>query len=149
MATSPQLSTSAEELFLPDRQKLISSVDISSLFTAGVLSRCDHRDSWLNELTPGEKAQIGDVCEKRYAEFAAGRCQARQLIEVLTGVSETLLIGEFRQPLWPAAVTGSISHSDNYCAVAVAPKSLLDGICLLYTSPSPRDRTRSRMPSSA
>ena len=27
--------------------------------------------------------------------------------------------------------------------------SLKDGICLLYTSPSPRDRTRSRMPSSA
>ena len=25
----------------------------------------------------------------------------------------------------------------------------LDGTCLLYTSPSPRDRTRSRMPSSA
>ena len=24
-----------------------------------------------------------------------------------------------------------------------------DGACLLYTSPSPRDRTRSRMPSSA
>ena len=28
------------------------------------------------------------------------------------------------------------------------PEILLDG-CLLYTSPSPRDRTRSRMPSSA
>ena len=26
---------------------------------------------------------------------------------------------------------------------------VLDNICLLYTSPSPRDRTRSRMPSSA
>ena len=25
----------------------------------------------------------------------------------------------------------------------------LSGVCLLYTSPSPRDRTRSRMPSSA
>ena len=25
----------------------------------------------------------------------------------------------------------------------------LDRVCLLYTSPSPRDRTRSRMPSSA
>ena len=25
----------------------------------------------------------------------------------------------------------------------------MSGICLLYTSPSPRDRTRSRMPSSA
>ena len=27
--------------------------------------------------------------------------------------------------------------------------SPLGGVCLLYTSPSPRDRTRSRMPSSA
>ena len=27
--------------------------------------------------------------------------------------------------------------------------SMWHGICLLYTSPSPRDRTRSRMPSSA
>ena len=27
--------------------------------------------------------------------------------------------------------------------------SMGTGICLLYTSPSPRDRTRSRMPSSA
>ena len=29
------------------------------------------------------------------------------------------------------------------------PKKQLSVICLLYTSPSPRDRTRSRMPSSA
>ena len=28
-------------------------------------------------------------------------------------------------------------------------KKILQNICLLYTSPSPRDRTRSRMPSSA
>ena len=26
---------------------------------------------------------------------------------------------------------------------------VLDGVCLLYTSPSPRDRQKSRMPSSA
>ena len=29
------------------------------------------------------------------------------------------------------------------------PEPAIDRICLLYTSPSPRDRTRSRMPSSA
>ena len=29
------------------------------------------------------------------------------------------------------------------------PGAALDYFCLLYTSPSPRDRTRSRMPSSA
>ena len=128
MATSAQLNTSGEALFLPDRQKLISSIDISSLFATGVLTRCDHRDGWIDELTPTEKAQIGDVCEKRYAEFAAGRSQARQLIAALTGVAETLSIGEYRQPLWPDTVVGSISHSDLYCAVAVAPGSLLGGI---------------------
>ena len=34
---------------------------------------------------------------------------------------------------------------DNYELI----ESELPDICLLYTSPSPRDRTRSRMPSSA
>ena len=33
--------------------------------------------------------------------------------------------------------------------LALIGLSLLNGDCLLYTSPSPRDRTRSRMPSSA
>ena len=33
------------------------------------------------------------------------------------------------------------------CVVGVADVSF--AVCLLYTSPSPRDRTRSRMPSSA
>ena len=32
--------------------------------------------------------------------------------------------------------------------ITQSPMALV-GICLLYTSPSPRDRTRSRMPSSA
>ena len=33
--------------------------------------------------------------------------------------------------------------------VADVEQSAIDSACLLYTSPSPRDRTRSRMPSSA
>ena len=38
----------------------------------------------------------------------------------------------------------------NFVAVLVKPdEEILEKICLLYTSPSPRDRTRSRMPSSA
>ncbi len=128
MSISAQLSSAYEEHFLADRQSSVSSVDISTLFATGVLTRCDHRDSWTDELTPSEKASIGDVCEKRYAEFAAGRNQARRLIEALTGVSESLLSGDDRQPLWPRSVTGSISHSNDYCAVAVAPKSVLDSI---------------------
>ena len=56
-------------------------------------------------------------------------------------------------------VRGEISgykgpHSSGHCYFALKDESAkIDGViwkgCLLYTSPSPRDRTRSRMPSSA
>ena len=39
------------------------------------------------------------------------------------------------------------AYSDFHCDVDCS--TMTTGICLLYTSPSPRDRTRSRMPSSA
>ena len=41
-----------------------------------------------------------------------------------------------------------VDEDDDDLDVESVPKVELD-ICLLYTSPSPRDRTRSRMPSSA
>ena len=44
--------------------------------------------------------------------------------------------------------TGNIESKKVY---AIKPLTFMNnsGTCLLYTSPSPRDRTRSRMPSSA
>ena len=53
--------------------------------------------------------------------------------------------------------TGAILNNDTsqynqYLALRAKRKQgtdRIDNICLLYTSPSPRDRTRSRMPSSA
>ena len=43
-----------------------------------------------------------------------------------------------------------IEKSDKVVVVSDSIKQLLlNKSCLLYTSPSPRDRTRSRMPSSA
>ena len=43
------------------------------------------------------------------------------------------------------AVEVAATHDDTKYALG----SVLNHVCLLYTSPSPRDRTRSRMPSSA
>lgn len=115
-------NTSGEEEFLPARQLIGSAPDISGLFPAGVLTLCEHQANWASDITPQEREQLGDVCEKRFVEFCAGRSQARRLIAMVTGTAQSLLIGDFRQPLWPSAVTGSISHSDHFCAVAVAPK---------------------------
>ena len=39
--------------------------------------------------------------------------------------------------------------SEDFDESSLRPKRFSDYTCLLYTSPSPRDRTRSRMPSSA
>ena len=50
-----------------------------------------------------------------------------------------------------AVVTHTRLKADDEHGIVVDPASKLEEeiICLLYTSPSPRDRTRSRMPSSA
>ena len=42
-----------------------------------------------------------------------------------------------------------IGHTTNFTSRKNQHKTPCINICLLYTSPSPRDRTRSRMPSSA
>ena len=59
----------------------------------------------------------------------------------------TVCVGPLRSKLWTRANTlgdwGSFSDKE-----LVSLHGLLES-CLLYTSPSPRDRTRSRMPSSA
>ena len=48
-------------------------------------------------------------------------------------IAQKILINGKKEPLFPG-VFGIFGHGN---------------VCLLYTSPSPRDRTRSRMPSSA
>lgn len=121
-ASSSQWS---EMEFLPARQTTQAAPDISSLFPDGVLTLVEHRDNWSKALAPAERAQLGDVCEKRQAEYAAGRNQARRLIAVLTGTAEPLLAGDYRQPLWPEGIAGSISHSDDFCGVAVARDSTI------------------------
>jgi len=43
----------------------------------------------------------------------------------------------------------AMAAAHGYFMVTGRPQVVLVHVCLLYTSPSPRDRTRSRMPSSA
>jgi len=110
------------------------------------------------------------------ASGAEGARQCRELIEVVYGAPLPGIHGRLdnnssnsleRAPQDPdvaLAIFGALIQSpyaDKDNAVdgfwRNVPKSdgprrasyILDGICLLYTSPSPRDRTRSRMPSSA
>ena len=64
--------------------------------------------------------------------------------------------------LWTGKHIGSWVHDQSMfrhglrrsiCSIGLNTTAMIDSVinncCLLYTSPSPRDRTRSRMPSSA
>jgi 4'-phosphopantetheinyl transferase EntD len=69
-----------------------------------------------------ERAECAGASPKRVAELAAGRqCARAALAEFgLTGVAVTR--NGDRSPVWPAGFTGSITHTQGYCAAAVAPR---------------------------
>ena len=51
--------------------------------------------------------------------------------------------------VWPSAQAGDMGIAQQFTISVPTLISALDTSCLLYTSPSPRDRQKSRMPSSA
>lgn len=71
-------------------------------------------------LWPEEEGGTGRMGDKRRREFVAGRTCARRALRQLGRGDAPVLAGPRRQPLWPAGVVGSITHTDTYCAAAVA-----------------------------
>jgi len=74
-------------------------------------------------LMPLESSYLGRSVEKRAREFAAGRrCARRALVEF--GISNfPLEVGPDRRPVWPASVLGSITHTEGFCAAALAGRN--------------------------
>ncbi|MDO6496573.1 4'-phosphopantetheinyl transferase family protein [Photobacterium sanguinicancri] len=61
---------------------------------------------------------------KRQCEFLAGRvCAQRGLYKLGKSSVASIKIGEFRQPLWPNGVVGSISHCSGHAIAMVGMKS--------------------------
>ena len=95
------------------------------------------------------------------AMFALSACGAPQYstaklnseVNALSKASPNVL----SQPKLTKTLSGELSgdlskvvtNSSEYISSMSSYKSALSQICLLYTSPSPRDRQKSRMPSSA
>ncbi len=81
-------------------------------------------------LFPEEADGVRRAVPKRVGEFAAGRaCARRALAEI--GIAECAIpIAPDRQPIWPAAAIGSISHTTGLYAAVVARKSRLAGVGL-------------------
>ena len=59
------------------------------------------------------------------------------------------LHGGYEEGPWYVQAGPALANDGTSSEWGFSAKTGLSGSCLLYTSPSPRDRTRSRMPSSA
>ena len=56
-------------------------------------------------------ASLQGAAPKRLGEFLAGRLAAREALRPFGLAGSTVAIGSAREPLWPAGMEGSISHS--------------------------------------
>ena len=79
-------------------------------------------------LLPAEAQCVAKAVSKRQQEFAAGRSCARLLLAQFGIRGFALRMADDRQPLWPDAVVGSITHTKQFCAVVVAEKSRLGAL---------------------
>lgn len=89
-------------------------------------------------LTPGDllwlphHAQLSRFARKRQAEHLAGRIAA---VHALRQFGETSVpgMGDARQPLWPAGLYGSITHSANSALAVVAEQPVGVDLEALFT----------------
>jgi 4'-phosphopantetheinyl transferase EntD len=73
-------------------------------------------------LLPEEAAFLGRAVAKRVQEFAAGRLCARRALAEFGISGFPLKVAADRQPVWPAPMTGSITHTPGFCAAVVAER---------------------------
>ena len=71
-------------------------------------------------LWPEEISHVASAVETRRLEFAAGRVLSRRALARLGGGDMAIPAGTDRAPVWPPGFTGSISHSGDRVAAAVA-----------------------------
>ena len=74
---------------------------------------------WVSGLLQEEEHVVAHAVEKRRREFTAGRNCARLALKRLGMAPVAIGTGDFREPLFPAGVSGSITHTQGYCAAAV------------------------------
>jgi 4'-phosphopantetheinyl transferase EntD len=79
-------------------------------------------------LYPEEARYLQKAVRKRVEEFAAGRLCARLLLREFGIHDFPIEVGAHRQPLWPEALVGSITHTTGFCAAVAAPKNCLRSV---------------------
>jgi 4'-phosphopantetheinyl transferase EntD len=99
------------------------SPELSGLFPASVMVAELTSPAPRTLLTPSELKSISHCAEKRIQDFTRGRACAHRVLSELGIQNFSLLAGEKREPIWPAGITGSITHTVGFAAAVAAPRS--------------------------
>ncbi|CBL47051.1 phosphopantetheinyl transferase [gamma proteobacterium HdN1] len=75
---------------------------------------------WNTPVFQEEEAFIERAVEKRRREFRASRHSAHEALSVFEHNDFRLLPGGGRAPQWPAGIVGAVTHTGQFCAVAIA-----------------------------
>jgi 4'-phosphopantetheinyl transferase EntD len=106
------------------------SAEVSGLFPPGAIAAELTVPAPRELLTSAELQFIAHCAEKRIRDFAAGRACAHRALRELGIRDFSLLAGEHREPLWPDAIIGSITHTYGYGAAVVARQRDLKSVGL-------------------
>ncbi|MGE8436991.1 MAG: 4'-phosphopantetheinyl transferase family protein [Pseudomonas palmensis] len=101
------------------------AVLVSCAFDPANLAADDFRRAAI-EPTPSLQRSVA----KRQAEYLAGRVCARAALQRLDGRDYLPATGDDRAPLWPAGISGSITHGKGWAAAVVARSSDCQGLGL-------------------
>jgi 4'-phosphopantetheinyl transferase EntD len=85
---------------------------------------------WQAPLRPEEEPMVARAIDRRRREVAAGRSCARRALTLIGAAPVALPAGPDRAPRWPDGVVGSITHTRDFCAAAVAWQRDLRGLGL-------------------
>lgn len=91
--------------------------ELAALFPAGAVAA--QGSALPEDLTQDELNSVSHCSEKRINDFSSGRACARLALKELGVERFSLLSAKDRQPIWPAQITGSITHTDGYTAAVV------------------------------
>lgn len=109
--------------------------------------------AWFGAARIAHPPGIAHSVPKRQAEYFYGRYLAQLAMQRLGRPGADVAIGPAREPLWPAGLIGSISHSQQYAAAVAIPAGRRGGVgidlehivcadaqqALLATAISPRE----------
>ena len=98
------------------------STSLGTLFPAGAVAADLRGQGNPDLLLAGEAIYVGRAVPKRVQEFAAGRLCARRALAEFGIVDFPIRVADDRQPIWPDAFVGSITHTEGYGAAVVAER---------------------------